>query len=52
MRDTAPATTSRRVLPSEGPADLLITGASDGDARVVLTMVEGAAVHADPALEW
>jgi predicted amidohydrolase YtcJ len=33
--------------------DLFDRGAGEiGDARVVLTMVEGAAVHADPVLAW
>jgi predicted amidohydrolase YtcJ len=33
--------------------DLFDRGAGDiGDARVVLTMVEGTAVHADPVLAW
>jgi predicted amidohydrolase YtcJ len=33
--------------------DLFDRGAGEiGDARVVLTMVEGATVYADPALPW
>ena len=58
MRDAAPAATLRRVHPSEGPADLLITGASvrtldrDGTAAEALAVTGGriAAVGAAPAL--
>ncbi len=44
MRDPAPAATLRRVHPSEGPADLLITGASVRTLDIDGTVAEALAV--------